>query len=482
VYWAKYNSHDLTSPTLAAGIWVTVISATAGCSLLSLCYWWKYGTRRAVASPSSVKPGLIKLTCILVGTCLSLAALVAFAQTNRIYRVTLARQAYDKYTVTVDVALGKIDVSGLIGPGISRKISEMLNTHSGIHWVSVSSPGGLVDEALEAASVIGQRKDLAVVARKECNSACIIVLMSGAQRFAEWDLNLGFHAISPITFLESLEEANLTALSDAANQYLLGRGVPRGIIDQTNSIGPKKLNFVSATKLVEAGALTAVLENDKIISTDLAKWLEIERAVGQGSGGDGLAAVLLSIRLSSPDVVSQEASQLYAALDAKDAAAFRAAIFNLIGAISEAAMDAADPEVTFAYLDATLHQLRYLSVNESWDTCARYADGRDITVLTDASPSAVNEEFHALSALIRSAGKSGWARRPIPSWAERQGVQILAKSLTDSPAGKMDSPRLESNPRVKCLWMMELMNEVEQLGAMHGVAAFRWIIAQDKKR
>jgi hypothetical protein len=269
-------------------------------------------------------------------------------------------------------------------------------------------------------------------------------------------------------------------LSGTANRYLLARGVPKGIIDETNSIGPKKLNFVSATKLVESGALTALLDSDKIISTNVAKWLEVERAVGQGPDGDGLTAVLLSIRLSSPYVVGQEANRLYAALHAKDATAFRSAISNLIGAISEAAIDAADPEVTFAYFDATLHQLRYLSMNESWNTCARYADGRGITVLTDTSRSTVNEELLALSELIRSAGKSGWTRRPIPPWAERQGLQILAKSLTVSPSGKIDLAKLESDPRVKCLWMTELLNQVEQLGGLRGVVAFRSIIARDK--
>jgi hypothetical protein len=95
-------------------------------------------------------------------------------------------------------------------------------------------------------------------------------------------------------------------------------------------------------------------------------------------------------------------------------------------------------------------------------------------VLTDTS----NRELFALSELIRSAGASGWTRRLIPSWAEKQALEIFAVL----PNGEMDSTSLESNPRVKCLWMTEVMNQVQQLGAVRGVAAFRWMMTQDKKR
>jgi hypothetical protein len=467
------NPRDSLTPRLAVTVWVGWIVAFVAYGSIWLRAWWSYGNARATVSASTVRPGFVKVACVLGGTCLLITAIADLAQTPLIYRVVLARQSFDKYTVTVDVPSRIISVEGLIGPRISQKINDALNSHYRIDSISITSPGGLLDEALEAASVIEHRNHLAVVAHKQCDSACIIVLMSGAKRFADWDLNFGFHSLSLIPSLESLDEASLKAFIREVNGYLVTRGVPQEIIDQT-PISAKRYNRVSAIKLVEAGALTALLDGDKIISTKVAKWFNVERAVGQASDGDALAAVLFSIRSSSPDVVDREADRLYTALEAKDATAFRGAISSLARAVGEAAIDAADPEATFAYLEATLRQLRYLSRSELWSTCARYVDGRGISVLTDAS----NRELFALSELIRSAGASGWTRRLIPSWAEKQALEIFAVL----PNGEMDSTSLESNPRVKCLWMTEVMNQVQQLGAVRGVAAFRWMMTQDKKR
>jgi hypothetical protein len=117
-------------------------------------------------------------------------------------------------------------------------------------------------------------------------------------------------------------------------------------------------------------------------------------------------------------------------------------------------------------------------MSEAWSTCARYADGRNITGRTDVS----NNELRAISELISSAGASGWITRPIPSWAEGQALEIFGKSLAVLPTGEMDSTGLESDMRAKCLWTTELMSQLQQLGAVRGVAAFRWFRVQDKTR
>jgi hypothetical protein len=183
---------------------------------------------------------------------------------------------------------------------------------------------------LEAAFVI-QQNHLAVVAHKQCDSACIIVLMSGAKRFADWDLKMGFHIFSlHPSFAQSSDEASFSTWSKEVYRYLVARGVPQEVIDQAEAIGTKTFVWVPSIKLAETGALTALLDGGKIVSTNAAKWLYVERTIRRRADGEALADLLFSIRSNSPNVADREAGRLYTALEAKD-------ITTLDGVIAEVA-------------------------------------------------------------------------------------------------------------------------------------------------
>src|SRR5262249_38468367 len=138
--------------------------------------------------------GLLKVLCVVAGLGLLGFGAVFGAAIPTAYHVAVARLAYDKFTMGVDVLRHEIHIAGLIGPGLGRRLENFFDTHAGVRTISITSPGGLVDEGLRAAAAIERHRGVEVVARKECNSACLLILVSSSTRYADWSMNLGFHA------------------------------------------------------------------------------------------------------------------------------------------------------------------------------------------------------------------------------------------------------------------------------------------------
>lgn len=476
---ARFPFHKSADPVLAAGSYAALILLGSLCAGSAARDWWKL-TGEAFARASAAG-GAIKAVCAVSALAWLTFAFIFAAQTSLIYRVSVARVGFDRYTVEVHVESQEIAIQGLIGPGIADKVSGLLDTYSSVNAISISSPGGLVDEALGLARAI-QARNLTVFARKECNSACVIVLLSGAERFADYDMDIGFHATSPITSLKAHGAvAGYEETASDVDAYLISRGVPPGVVQAANALGPGGMKLVHAIDLADVSVLTGVLDGRSQISLPVAKWLWVERAVGRSQETRGAAAVLQAVRLYAPDLVDSRADTLFYPLERNDLPALRSAMSAVIGAVAPAAIEVGDPELALTYLHATLRQILYFSSVEAWKTCSSYVDGKGIANLSDASPAALDEEMRSLSELSRSAGESNWAARPIPSWAEKEGSATILRSLRTGPGAAVDFARIDKDPKTKCLWMARLMAEITSLGAIRGVVVYRWLEAQGQK-
>jgi ATP-dependent protease ClpP protease subunit len=187
------------------------------------------------------------------------------------FRVDKVRKAYDNFTMDVDVVGRKIIVDGAIGPSFSSKLKKNLDLYAGIDTIVITSPGGLVDQALKAAEIIEQNPQIRVVAKKECNSSCIVILMSAEKRYADWNMNLGFHAVSPITKLPDSNN-EIAQLGTEADKYLIKRGVSEEILNHAFASKEGDLKLVPAINLAVLGSLNGLLDNENAISINAAKW------------------------------------------------------------------------------------------------------------------------------------------------------------------------------------------------------------------
>jgi hypothetical protein len=240
-------------------------------------------------------------------------------------------------------------------------------------------------------------------------------------------------------------------------------------------MGPTQLNDVPAIYLAETGALTGLLDDGRIISTNLAKWRVVEHAVARGLEGDALAAALSSIRQNSPATVDRAASRIYAAHDSSADAALLETLSQVMAEVAGDAMAAADPEAVFAYLQVRGTRIKDLADRKSWRVCVLYVDGHGAATVIDGAAAATRDEMMALAALVRSAGERHWTKVALPSWAETEARQVLAKTPRELLRTRPDA-------RLKCLWAAALTSDIEQLGPRHGVAVARWIADQQPKQ
>jgi hypothetical protein len=149
----------------------------------------------------------------------------------------------------------RIVAVGDIGRGFAADLDAALSAAPKVRVIEITSPGGLADEAIAASRLIEEAK-ATVVAREQCDSACLVVLMAGARRFADPDLELGFHAGAPLGFgSPKLVDHLVEAVDAEVDAYLLKRGAPRSAIEAAQRKGPDELHYVAARELERQGVL-----------------------------------------------------------------------------------------------------------------------------------------------------------------------------------------------------------------------------------
>jgi hypothetical protein len=475
---ANSHSGNLNDPLVFWVVWCGTLYAAIISAIFLIYKSWLVAQKRTIQTKGS-SGGILKLACIFIGMALLVFGLVYIPQASLIYRVSQARKAFDKYTMEVDVAQNAIIIDGIIGPSFAERLKRNLDIHAGIDKIIITSAGGLVDQGFKAARAIERQNNITVIARSMCNSSCLIVLMAGNKRLADWDMKLGFHATSFITHVDS-EYRGLAELSDEADRYLTKRGVPQEIINHAFAKGAKELELVPAVTLADLHVLTGLLDDNKYVPTDIAKWRIVEKVLDSLKDRNilGFSQVLKAIRETAPDVVNSQADNLYKAYKGADVTQMRVAVKAIISAVMPYAVQAADGRDLYRYTMNNLKQIAYLSSMEDWDTCAHYVDGQISSEINVMSQSALQDEFDSLEKLIRSAGAKNWKRQPIPKWAEQRGGSLVQKTVFDSLKARIDLDKLDTNSRAKCVRTYTLIKLITDEGIDHAPPILRWLELQ----
>lgn len=99
---------------------------------------------------------------------------------------------YRPADVYADPFLGRIVVKGPLKFGSSIEFEKVLNANRKYTLIEIESPGGYVVEGMRMASLVADRK-LDIVSMEYCESACTLILASGAQRYLGPKVAVGFH-------------------------------------------------------------------------------------------------------------------------------------------------------------------------------------------------------------------------------------------------------------------------------------------------
>lgn len=265
--WLPHAPFEVDPPSLPtlraiwAGLAMAIVGTTIGfvldgrriAGLLRRRPWRRFWLRMAIVAVAVVGSMTATLQAVMTTFIPDQIKLLAD------YTYTVERQA------EADGKPAHIVVNGDVGNGFGKAVTDALAAMPDPVHVEITSEGGLVAEALEAALAIEARKGAVVTARESCDSACIIVLMAGAERKAETGMELGFHAASGTVqdserltiFGFDLDEFLEDRSGDA---FLRRRGVPQEIIAETNRRGHERLYPLDAETLLARGVLTGLVE------------------------------------------------------------------------------------------------------------------------------------------------------------------------------------------------------------------------------
>jgi len=477
--WIRSSSETAQDTSSLTFNWFITLASSVLFAAITIFILWKHSNFLWCDNTRHAKAGMLRLFCFFGSIALIVYSGVFGYAGLTLIQISKARSSYNKYTIDVDPAANVLTISGLIGPDLSRKIIDKLTVHSDVEAILIDSPGGLIDEGFSAAKYIESLASSTVIAHGTCNSSCLLILMSGKNRLANWNMNLGFHAASAITNLGEGGEALIADLGDESYSYLVNRGVPYKIVQQAKTQGALKMVSVSAIDLFDNGALTGLIDGNELIDADNAKWRYLEE-IFSDTEFSNLSSVLSAIREGDQSLVKKYAAPVYNAIKADDGAKTKMSMAEVISSIKKRALKAAEGSALNTYVGVQYFQMRHLAKLEQWKACVEYSDG-NLSAETQAvlSKELRQKEFGALAALIRSASSNQWKSQPIPSWVERTATSVYKEIVPKArKLGLIDGEAKPKSLRGQCIYYYMLLDKFLDLDSDTAAPVLRSILIQ----
>jgi len=320
-----------------------------------------------------------------------------------------------------------------------------------------------------------EHPSLLVRATETCNSACIIILMSGERRSAPRDLVFGLHATGPITKITGVY--NVGAMNERAAQadsFLISRGIPKRFVERARSIGPEKLFNVTSIEMTEEGALTQLTDGGVAIPLARAKWLYIVDSMTKYKMQKEAITLFKTITEVAPDLAEKSASLLWAKFKAGDATAIADVARTIVREVADRSMPAAGDVEVHAVVAVTSSEIDYIRSKELWDTCNGLLAGKGFGSLK-VPPAILAADYRAVTGLLRSAADRDWAIQEVRPGTARQG-----EALTSLLAEKMlhegeDLRQIDGNPKIACNWSGNLFAAIAAKPASEAANLYRWL-------
>jgi len=114
-----------------------------------------------------------------------------------IFEFATRQSGFNDYTITITQDNQRIHYKGLIGPGTTDSVSQIINEHPQVVGIILDSHGGLVQEGMSLGKLIAKH-NIDTYTLTGCNSACTLAFISGKKRYVGKSANLGFHGFSAL--------------------------------------------------------------------------------------------------------------------------------------------------------------------------------------------------------------------------------------------------------------------------------------------
>lgn len=462
---------------LGLGLWGLSLAALVLVSGLVAWRGWRRGQRLQPFRPMAA--GLQRMGALVVLLAAGGIATMQALTMPALYPTLVLREGFRDYAIVPGQgpAGDEVHVSGSIGPGFSQALALVLAQQSDPPRVVISSPGGLVDEAMLAALEL-RRRQAEVTARRECDSACVIVLLGGERRLADWNLALGFHAVSDLReeVPDTAADGVVPGLAADVRRFMRARGVPVDVLDEADGYAANELLPVTAIRLTEAGALDGLTAGGREeVGLDEAKWRFIEGLYAWRDPDDPMADLMRLARESQPRLVARWAAPIHAAYSSHAMSTAGQLVGEFAGDVFVRALRAADDAAVSAYYQHTLATLEALAGDRRWQACEALVEGRPYgggAAPVDAGQ--VRAQVAAILALAESARAGGWQPRPAASLEQQRDGRALLSGALHQAVGRHDG-----EPRSRCQGYVSIYAALLEVSPEEAAPLLRWLGAPD---
>ena len=193
-----YAVDQIFQSDLSEKAWLAATLAVFGLSI-AISVWaiigiWRSATRHQ-AEAGTIKSALIAKLFASIGA-LGLVAQLSQTPSPIVDNALVVGGIYPFGVPAVLSINGRtLHIDGSITAEVAEQFNELIGKHPEVIQVSLTSPGGSIDAAVEISSVIKER-NLSTVAAGECSSACTLIFLSSKVRAFDVDASLGFHSPS----------------------------------------------------------------------------------------------------------------------------------------------------------------------------------------------------------------------------------------------------------------------------------------------
>lgn len=152
----------------------------------------------------------------------------------------------------------QVTLDGFITSGVGKKLRQVLDSSPNARQLLLNSHGGRILEALAMVDVIKARK-LDTRVDENCESACTLLFLAGAERSASPLAAIGFHQPD----FPGLSADEREQIIQSNSQDYRAAGISDAFIDRIMATPPTQMWYPSADEMNEAGVLNAVVVSAK---------------------------------------------------------------------------------------------------------------------------------------------------------------------------------------------------------------------------
>ena len=204
---------------------------------------------------SKPKSGLVKL--IAYGILTLQTILLTSTAVNLDFSIKTASALKEYEDAEISLNGTQVLIEGTIGSNTYEDVLKAIQPKN-ITKISIISPGGLIDEAMQIGQLV-QREQIPVHVIEFCASACVIIASSSQRLTATPNSLFGFHRGATIVDSESSLSKYLSL--EATNimiEALRNNGIPLSILDAAVETKPSEMHYVTAESMLELGVVNEI--------------------------------------------------------------------------------------------------------------------------------------------------------------------------------------------------------------------------------